>query len=427
MKKTIKLLSVIFLILIFILNFSICLASSDMPDITAGAAILIDSYSGKILYGKNENERMYPASTTKILTAILAIENCNLNDVVTVPYEAISSIPSGYTVVPLQVGEQLTVYQLLQVMMVRSANDAANVLAYHISGSIDSFATVMNNKIAELGLKNTHFCNPSGQHDENHYTTASDLAILMQYCMKNSTFRSLAGLKSCILPSTNKSSERVFTTTNDLLTYDNREVSSNYYYPYAIAGKTGYTTAAKNCLVSVSDKDDFELICVVLSVGIYPNNLSGKFIETKKIFDYGYSNYMIKKLREKDAIATSIEVSDGTKETKNLDLLLSNDITAVIPQNVSDESYEPEIKLEDNISAPIYQGQILGKIVYNIDGIEYSADLKAAHNVDISSFFKLAVQTVLVILILYFLYLLLFDDSKNKKYRKKFKKNSYKM
>ena len=148
---------------------------------------------------------------------------------------------------------------------------------------------------------------------------------------------------------------------------------------------------------------------------------------TKKLFDYGYSNYMTKKLREKDAIATSIDVTGGTKETKNLDLLLSNDITAVISQNVSDESYEPEIKLEDHISAPIYQGQILGKIVYNIDGIEYSADLKAAHNVDISSFFKLAIQTVLVILILYFLYLLLFDDSKNKKYRKKFKKNSYKM
>ena len=147
-----------------------------------------------ILYGKNENERMYPASTTKILTANLAIENSNLNDVVTVPYEAISSIPSGYTVVPLQVGEQLTVYQLLQVMMVHSANDAANVLAYHLDGSISAFAERMNAKLSALGLKDSHFTNPSGQHDENHYSTAHDIALLLQYCMKNSTFKTYASL-----------------------------------------------------------------------------------------------------------------------------------------------------------------------------------------------------------------------------------------
>lgn len=416
----IKKILIILFILIFSLNISVSYGISDTPEISAGAAILLDSASEKIIYSKNESEKMYPASTTKILTAILTIENCNLNDVVTVPYEAIASIPSGYSVAALQPGEQLTVEQLLQVMMVHSANDAANVLAYHISGSIDAFSNLMNKKVEELGLTNTHFTNPSGMHDENHYTTAYDLAIIMKYCMKNTTFKSLSGLKYCKIPATNKYDERVFNTTNELLIYDNREVSSNYYYKYAIAGKTGYTTQAKNCLVSVSNKDDLELICVVLSVGLYPNNLSAKFVDTKTLFDYGYNNYTIRKLREKNAIATEIEIGNGTKETRNLDLLISDDITVLVPQDDLETEFSPEIQISDNLLAPIAQGQVVGKIVYNIDGIEYSSDLIASHSVQKSGFLTLLVQILLIVLILFFLYKLLFEnDTKKKYYRKK--------
>lgn len=396
------------------LGNSFCYANSDIPEISAGAAILIDSSSEKLLYSKNENEKMYPASTTKILTAILVIENCNLDDIVTVPYEAISSIPSGYSVAALQSGEQFTVEQLLKVMLVHSANDAANVLAYHVSGSIDAFATLMNNKVADLGLTNTHFTNPSGMHDENHYSTAYDLAIIMKYCMKNSTFRSLSSLKHCIIPSTNKYDERVFNTTNELLT------ASNYYYKYAIAGKTGYTTQAKNCLVSVSNKDNLELICVVLSVGLYPNNISAKFVDTKALFDYGYNNYTIRKLREKNAIATQIEIGNATKETRNLDVLISDDIIALVSQNDLETEFDPEIEIYNNLFAPIPQGKVVGKITYNIDGIKYSSDLIASHNVELSSFWTLTIQIVLIVFILFFLYKLLFEnDSKKKNFRKK--------
>lgn len=416
----IKKIFIFLFILIFILNVSVCYGISDAPDISAGAAILLDSNTEKIIYSKNESERMYPASTTKILTAILTIENCNLDDIVTVPYEAVYSIPSGYSVAALQPGEQLTVEQLLKVMLVHSANDAANVLAYHVSGSIEGFANLMNQKVSELGLTNTHFTNPSGMHDENHYTTAYDLAIIMKYCMKNSTFRNLSVLKYCTIPATNKYEERVFNTTNELLIYDNRNVSSNYYYKYAIAGKTGYTTQAKNSLVSVSNKDNLELICVVLSVGLYPNNLSAKFIDTKSLFDYGYNNYTVKKLREKNAIATQVEVKNGTKETRNLDLLISDDLTALISQDELNTDFSPEIQVEDNLMAPISQGQVVGKIVYNIDGIEYSSDLIASHSVKKSGFLTLIVQIFLIVLILFLLYKLLFENNKNKKiYRKK--------
>lgn len=410
---------VIIFMLIFILHTSMCYALTEQPEISADAAILIDSSSEKVLYSKNENQKMYPASTTKILTAILTIENCNLNDVVTVPYGAISSITSGYSVAALQAGEQLTVEQLLQVMLVHSANDAANVLAFHVSGSIENFAELMNNKVSELGLTNTHFTNPSGMHDENHYTTAHDLAIIMKYCMKNDTFRSLSSLKYCTIPATNKYDVRVFNTTNELLIYDNRDVSSNYYYKYAIAGKTGYTTQAKNCLVSVAKKENLELICVVLSAGIYPNNVSAKFVDTKSIFDYGYNNYTIKKLREKDAIATQIEIGNGTKETRNLDLLISDDLSALVTQDEFDTEFEPQIELQDNLFAPIAQGQVVGKITYTIDGIQYSSNLLASHSVEQSGFITIVVQIILVILILFLLYKLLFDSNSNKKSHRK--------
>lgn len=418
-----KKLLVTFIILFYIFSLSSCYGISAEPDISAGAAILIDNSTERILYSKNENEKMYPASTTKIMTAILTLENCNLNDIVVVPYEAIASIPSGYSVAALQAGEQLTVEQLLEVMLVHSANDAANVLAFHISGSLETFADLMNKKVAELGLTHTHFTNPSGKHDDNHYTTAYDLAIMMKYCMKNPEFKRLSSLKYCTIPATNKYEERVFTTTNELLIYDNREVASNYYYPFAIAGKTGYTTEARNCLVSVSNKDNLELICVVLSTGLYPNNLSAKFVDTKTLFEFGYNNYTLRKLREKNAIATQIEIPNATKDTKNLDLLLSEDLNVLVSQDNLETEFEYEIELNDNLYAPIAQGQKIGKIKYNIEGVEYSSDLVASQNVEKSQFLTLIVQIIMIILILFFLYKLLFSsNSKKRNYKKRSKK-----
>ena len=416
-----------FLIIIFVLslffNITISYADTDNIDISAESAVLIDSSSEKTLYAKNDTQKMYPASTTKIVTAILTIENCKLDDVVTVPYEAISQIPSGYSIAALQAGEQLTVDQLLRLMLVHSANDAANVLAYHVSGSLEGFASLMNRKVADLGLEHTHFTNPSGMQNENHYTTAHDLALIMKYCMKNLTFRTLAGLKSCIIPATNKYEGRVFQTTNELLIYDTSNVQSNYYYKYAIAGKTGYTTEAKNCLVSVANKDGFELICVVLGAGVGYNNLSGKFVDTKSIFEYGYSNYSIKKLRDSNAIATQITINNATKETKDLDLLISNDITALVTNDDSDTEFTPQITLQDNLLAPIAQGQVVGKITYTVDGIDYSSDLIASHNVEVSGSTVLIIQIILIVIILFLLYKLLFGNNKNKK----IKRHSFKL
>ncbi len=219
----------------------------------------MDNKTQKILFSKNENEKMYPASTTKIVTAILTLENCNLDDIVTVSYDAVMSIPDGYSSASLQIGETLTVEQLLQLLLVHSANDAANVLAEHIGGSVESFVSMMNTKINELQLSNTHFTNTFGKHDDNHYTTAKDLATIMQYCIKNETFRKIAGSASCAIPATNKYGTRKYNSTNELII-----PNSKYYYPILTCGKTGFTSQAGDCLVSCSYKDDLELICVIL-------------------------------------------------------------------------------------------------------------------------------------------------------------------
>lgn len=379
--KTKKIIYII-ITLIFIISIYTNYSNANTPEISAKAAILIENETEKTLYSKNENKKMYPASTTKILTAIIVIENCKLEETIEVPYEAISIIPEGYTTASLQSGEKLTIKQLLQLLLIHSANDAANVLAYHISGSIENFAEQMNNKIAELKLKNTHFTNPSGIHNNNHYTTAYDLAIIMKYCMKNPTFRNISQQKQCIIPPTNKYSQRIFTTTNELLINKNSNTENNHYYKYTIAGKTGYTSEAQNCLVSVSNKNGLELICVVLSSTTYPNNLNGRFIDTKSIFNYGYNNYTISKLQEQNSIATQIKIENATEETKNLDLLVLNEITALVSKNNLETRITPEIQIDLNLSAPISQGQKIGKIIYSIDNIEYSSDLIASQNVE---------------------------------------------
>lgn len=380
------------------------------------AALLIDAKTGKVLYDKNADERKYPASTTKILTAILTIENCNLDDVVTVDYDSIMQVPAGYTVAALQVGEQLTVKQLLQVMLIHSANDAANVLAKHVGGSIESFASMMNSKLAEIGCENTHFTNPSGKHDENHYSTAKDMAKLMNYCIKNETFKEISSSKNCIIPATNKYDERVFTNSNEMLIKDTREISSNYYYPYVITGKTGYTAEAKNCFVSVAEKENLQLICVVLGGIRTDDGLSARFIDSKTLFEYGYNNYTLRKVSDLNSNVKQIEIPKATRETKNLDLLTTDEIVVLISQKDLDKELEPEITLNENIEAPITKGDTLGKITYNVEGIEYSTNLVAAHNVEKDNSLFLFIQLVLIAIILFALYKLLYTK-KNKKTR----------
>ena len=169
----------------------------DELNLYSEAAVLIDSNTGTVLYSKNGEERKYPASTTKILSAIIAIETCDLDEIVTVQQSAVSQIPAGYSSAYLTDGEEISVRDLLTVFLVHSANEAGYVLAEHIAGSIEDFADLMNQKAKEIGCTNSHFVNPSGIHDDNHYSSAYDLSLIAKYCIKNSTFRGLVLLQFC--------------------------------------------------------------------------------------------------------------------------------------------------------------------------------------------------------------------------------------
>lgn len=382
------------------------------------SALLMDAKSGKLLCEKNSSEKRYPASTTKMMTAILAVENCELSDVATVSYNAISSLPTGYTTANLQLGEELTIEQLLHVLLIPSANDAAIVLAEHIAGSTESFASMMNTKAAELGCKNTHFTNPSGQHDEDHYSTAYDLALIGRYAMTKPIIRTIVTTTSYTLPSTNKYDrvDRSFTTTNDLIKYNSRARADNYYYKYANGVKTGYTKYAKNCIVASAEKDGLEFIVVVLGAEQTENGLSARALDCKTLFDYAFNTYHTQKIKDKNSILKDIEIPNGTTATRHLNVLVSDDISVLTKQSSDELKLLPVITINENLRAPISKGQIIGSVTYAVEDITYTSDLIAEHDVEVSNNSYLKIFLLVFVLILLFM-ILKPKKSKNRKKR----------
>ena len=382
---------------------------ADSPQITARAAILIDNKTNKILYDKSANEKMFPASTTKIMTAILVLENCDLNETVTASHDSLISIPEGYVTAEIQGEEQFTIEQLLEMLLVHSANDAANVLAEYVGGSIESFISMMNTKVNELGLTNTHFTNTYGLQEDNHYTTAYDLAKMMQYCIQNDDFRRIAGSVSCSIPATNKSGVRSYTSTNQLIVPGN----SNYY-SYVTVGKTGFTTEAGSCLVSCAYRNDMELTCVILGGTLSDDNVSSRFTDSISLYEYGFNHFSLKNIANPGDIITSIEVSNATPATKSLDLAFVDSIHALVNNSNLETNYLPEIQLNSDISAPIAEGDVLGKAVYIIDGISYEADIVATHNVENSQLLQFVLQIGGIFIALLITFEIFFSNRKKK-------------
>lgn len=365
------------LLTIFIIVYS-TFSWASSPEISSGAAILVESSTGNILFQKNAYEKMYPASTTKVLTAILTLENCDLDEMATVSHNAVFSLPAGYVTANLQEGEKISINDLMYALMLKSANDAAIVLAEHIAGSVDNFSVMMNDKAKEIGCKNTHFVNPNGMHNENHYSTAYDLYLMASYGMKNETFRKYVSTTSYTLPSTNKypSADRICLTTNELL-----RSKSRYYNKNAIGIKTGTTTQAKNCLISGTRKNNVELISVILHAGTNSEGLSERYVETNSLFEYGFENFEFSNILEKDSTVKTIEVENGNKDTKNLELIAKETLSGYLSKEINLENLSPEIELQENIVAPIASGTVLGSATYTIDDITYSTELLAKSDV----------------------------------------------
>lgn len=341
MKKSI----IIFILIITVFNLIININNVEATEIEeiqdinnletySPCIVMLEEDTGDVLYDKKAYEKMYPASTTKIMTAILAIENCELSDVATVSYNAIASVPATYTRANLQVNEQLTIEDLLYTTLIPSANDAANVLAEHIGGSIESFATMMNTKASELGCRNTNFANPNGVHNENHYTTAYDLALIARYAMGLEEFRKIVSTTSYTLPDTELynsnislyNGPRKFTNSNALIKPDFK----NDYYEFATGIKTGYTNAAKDCVIASAKKDNVEFIVVVLGAGYLDNGQRQKYVDCKNLFNFAFDNYTSKYLALQEEKKNSKTLDDVLENQKLSDDEKSNIISKVL-------------------------------------------------------------------------------------------------
>lgn len=394
MNKSRKIFSLIIFAIILCSTFSYTLAvtlaekTNELEkNLSSEAVLLMEASTGKVVYEKNGYEKKYPASTTKIMTAILAIEHCNLNETATASEFAINSVPSGYSTANIQIGETLSVKDLLYALMLQSANESAVILAEHVSGSQEAFANLMNEKAKELGCKNTHFINPNGIHNENHYTTAYDLALITQYAMKNQTFRDIVKTTSFTLPATTSypSESRTYANTNNLIIYDARNRPDNYYYKYATGVKTGYTSAAKNCLVASAEKNGIEYISVVLGASITyesTGSVSHRYVDTISLFDYAFDNFSFRKLKSANNLIKTIKIENGKKDENSLDLLIASDVNSLVSLDNKSNQIDPEITLKEGLSAPIAKGDIVGTISYKVEGINYTTDLIAGNDVE---------------------------------------------
>lgn len=418
---------ILLLLFIFILSFVFSLFSTtsfaETTEITTYSphCILMEASTGKVIYEKGAHEVAFPASTTKIMTAILTLEHCALTDTATVSHEAIFSVPVGYSHAYLVEGEILTIDQLLHVLLIASANDAANVLAEHIAGSVSSFATMMNTKALELGCLNTNFVNSNGIHAQNHTTTAYDLALMGRYAMQNETFRSIVATTKYTLPATNKYADtnRFFSTTNELIKPDDRDRVDNYYYSYATGIKTGYTNPAKDCIVASSKKDDVEYIVVILGAERTENGLSGRYLDCKNLFDYAFSNYKLQNIQEENSILKQVSVSNAGIFSKNLDVIVQDNITLVLKKDTDINTITPTVDISSNLVAPISKNTVIGTITYDVDGNTYTSNLLAGSDIAEANAVTTTLTCASIILVLFLLFRLLTSDSKKKRKKKK--------
>ena len=337
----------------------------DAPETLSPGVILMEESTGTILYEKNSDEAHYPASITKIMTTLLALENGNLSDMVTFSDDAINNTEGSG--IARDYGEQMTLEQCLYGVMLESANECAYAVAEHVGGTVENFVDMMNAKAKELGCTNTHFANPHGLQDENHYTTAHDMALIAQAAYQNETFRIIIGTKMYTIPPTNKHAEEtVLRNHHDMLcTYHN--ANRKYLYPYCVGGKTGYTATANSTLVTYAEKDGMTLICVVMDTQS-PN----QFIDTVNLFDYAFDNFQVLNVSENDTnYSAETTVDNGNLNNIAPFVELDKDAVIVLPKTA--EFSDTSSSVEYNDSDP----EIAGSITYTYAGRNVGkADIK---------------------------------------------------
>ena len=346
------------------------LSSRASFSVAAKAALLIDLNTGRVVYEQDADERIYPASLTKIMTCLLALENGNLSDVVTVSSSALDGLDADSSVAGLQIGEQMTLENLLYCMMVVSGNDACNVIAEHIAGSVTDFVRMMNQRAYELGCLNTHFNNPHGLHDESHYTTARDLSIITQAALKSENFRQIVDTYEYQLPDDNMRQNIPKLKTTNMLIY--RSMSNALYYPQAHGIKTGYTSQAGRCVISEATGDGLDLLGIVCgaktTVLESGDLLMENFTECASLFDYGFDNYSYLTLMSPLYPVDQVKINNSAG-AEAVAVAPQDEIKVLLPNDYDPAQLVTDIQLNsDSVDAPVREGDVLGSATITYAG-----------------------------------------------------------
>ena len=337
------------LILIFIsLIFIISPVLAEEPDVKAAGAVLMEKESGRILWQKNADKAMAPASTTKIMTAVIVLENSSLDKVVTVDKEACTApkVKMG-----LKAGERITVEQLLYALMLQSSNDAAVALAIDTAGSVEDFAALMNEKAKNIGCRDTYFVTPNGIDKGEHHSTPHDMALIAAYALDNAEFCRIIGTKRVDFK----------TDKNSYSIYNHDRFLSEY--PGAIGIKTGFTGKAGHCFAGAAGQNGLTLVSVVFASGWGSTGKELKWRDTKALMDYGFKNYRYAQIAQRGTLVRKIPVKNGREKT--LRLVLARDFGTAFKK---DEKYSIKCNIPDFVRAPVKAGQVLGNAEIRING-----------------------------------------------------------
>ena len=315
--------------------------------------------TGEVMYEKASEERAYPASLTKVMTAIVVLENCSdVDQLLTVPKSAITSLSgTGTTMGGLKTGEEISVRHLLEMLLISSAADAANTLAQHYGGGdIDKFVSMMNAKAKELKMDNTNFMNPHGLHDDNHYSTASDLYKMAVYAYQMPIMMEICEQYIVKIPATNLSDERTMVTTNHMI-----NPTSVCYYKYARGIKTGFTTPAGRCLISTASKDGYNYVCVLMGAENTERIADRKeFADAENLFKWAFENFEHRKVVDKDTLISEIPLKFSW-EADFLQLYPEKNVYAIVPKGIQDDSLTYDAVFGgDYINAPVKSGEVIG-------------------------------------------------------------------
>lgn len=321
-------------------------------EVDAPCAIVMEASTGTVLYEKNADEVHYPASITKIMTTLLALENCDLDEVVTFSADAVYKNEGDTSHIARDLEEQMTMEECLYAVMLESANECAYAVAEHVGGGdYQKFIDMMNERAAELGCTNTHFNNCNGLPDENHTTSTRDMALIAQAAYENAAFRQIMSTKQYTIPPTNKHSTETYLYNHHQMISANKTTAN--LYEYALGGKTGYTSVALNTLVTYAQKDGMTLICVVM------NCTGGHYASTRTLFDYCFDNFKLCSVAENETRYAAEDAAEDSLFVTGEDFAaIDSDARIVLPVTADFSDTRTELQYD------LVSDNVLGTLVY---------------------------------------------------------------